>query len=65
MSHTQEDKPLRRKGDAKHPAYWVRVAPVDDICDYDGEMEFVSRCQHGELIGTDRGFYDGSAHSHG
>ena len=31
----------------------------EGLYDRDGECELVSRCQHGELIGTDNGFMPG------
>lgn len=57
----QKDK-ANRQLDGSIATWAESFAYRDGLYDRDGECELVSRCQHGELIGTDNGFYAGSAH---
>ena len=56
----QKDKTNRQL--TRLAAWAESCAYREGLYDRDGECELVSRCQHGELIGTDNGFYAGSAH---
>ena len=57
----QKDK-TNRQLDGSIATWAESFAYREGLYDRDGECELVSRCQHGELIGTDNGFYAGSAH---